>query len=148
MFLISLVPIIGGSLHARRERTLVHAERMKALDLGRELPDDVATARIKATFGKSPASDESGGERSLAHKCFSTALWVAFWGFAAAAGLGGSQTIAGVAYAIAASTGAIGVTAMICGAILGAQAPVAGQPGRFSKPRIEDDALDVVPCRG
>ena len=148
MFLISLVPIIGGFLHARRERTLVHAERMKALDLGRELPDDVATARIKAAFGKSSASDKSGGGESLAAKCFSTALWVAFWGFAAATGLGGSQVSTGVAYAIAASAGAIGVTAMICGAILGAQAPVAADPGHFSKPRVEDDALDVVSCRG
>jgi len=148
VFLISLVPIIGGFLHARRERTLIHAERMKALDLGREMPDDVATARIKAAFGKSSASDESGKGESLAAKCFSTALWVAFWGFAAAAGLGGSQVSTGVAYAIAASAGAIGVTAMICGAILGARPPVAAVPGRFSKPRVEDDALDVVSCRG
>ncbi len=148
VFLISLVPIVGGLLHARRERTLVHAERMKALELGRELPDEAATARIKAAFGKSSASDESGGGEPLAAKCFSTALWVAFWGFAAAAGLGGSQASAGVAYAIAASAGAIGVTAMICGAILGGRAPVAARPGRSSKPRIEDDAFDVVSCRG
>jgi len=148
VFLISLVPIVGGFLHAHRERSLVHAERMKALELGRELPDDVATARIKAAFGKSSDTDKSGGGESLPAKCFSTALWVAFWGFAAAAGLGGSQVSSGVAYAIAASAGAIGVTAMICGAILGARAPVATVPGRFSKSRIEDDALDVVSCRG
>jgi len=148
VFVMSLVPIIGGFLHARRERTLVHSERMKALDLGRELPDDVATARINAAFGNTSASVEGGGGESLSAKCFSTAFWVAFWGFAAAAGLGGSQVSTGVAYAIAASAGAIGVTAMICGAVLGARAPVAALPGRVPKPRIEDDALDVVSCRG
>ena len=54
-------------------------------------------------------------------KCFSTALWVAFWGFAAAAGLGGADVNAGVAYAIASSAGAIGVTAIICGTVLAAR---------------------------
>jgi hypothetical protein len=37
---------------------------------------------------------------------------------------------------------------MICGAILGARAPVAGERNRLSKTTIEDDALDVVSCRG
>ena len=67
VFLISLVAIVGGLLQARRERTLNHAERMKALELGRELPDDVATARIKAAFGQSSAP-EDGGRESLASK--------------------------------------------------------------------------------
>jgi hypothetical protein len=148
VFVLSIVPIVGGLLHARRERTLVHAERMKALELSRELPDDVATARIQAAFGQVPAPDKSVEEESLPAKCFSTAFWVAFWGFAGAAGLGGSNVSPGVAYAIAASTGAIGVTAMICGAILGARASAVSIPTRSAKHTIEDDALDVVSCRG
>src|ERR1022692_4591955 len=38
--LIIVVAIVGGFLHSRRERLLTHAERMKALELGREMPDD------------------------------------------------------------------------------------------------------------
>lgn len=148
VFLISIVPIIGGIWHSRREQTFVHAERIKALELGRDLPDDVATARIRAAFGKPEVSDERGDGESLSAKCFSTAFWVAFWGFGSAAGLGGSQTSVGVAYAIAASAGAIGVTAMICGAVLGARTPAEAPRYRSSKQRIEDDALDVVSCRG
>jgi hypothetical protein len=106
VFVLSIVPIVGGLLHARRERTLVHAERMKALELGRDLPDVVATTRIQAAFGKSSPQEKTDVEESLPAKCFSTAFWVAFWGFAGAAGLGGSNVSPGVAYAIAASTGA------------------------------------------
>jgi len=52
MILLALVGIVGGFLHYRRERLLTHKERMKALELGAELPDDVATARIKAVYGE------------------------------------------------------------------------------------------------
>ena len=145
-FLIALVAIVGGFLHYRRERLLSHQERMKALDLGREMPDDVSTARIKAAFGtlsSGHAEDESG---SLARKCFSTALWVAFWGFLAASQ--GGWVNHAIAIAVAASVGAIGVTAMICGTILAFRPPAETTPRPVSKPAVEADALDVVSCRG
>jgi hypothetical protein len=151
--LVSLVAIIGGFVHCRRERLLRHAERMKALELGRELPDDVATARIKAAFGNpSSGSDEDGSEPAahatelLPRKMFTTALWIAFWGFLFAA-QGGSASHA-VAIAIAVSTGAIGVSAMICGTILALRAPAPVTASATSKPKIEDDAFDVVSRRG
>ena len=149
MFLLSVIPIVGGLIYAHRERLLTHAERMKALELGAELPDRAATARIKAAFGQS-TGDDDGGNEPLARRCFSTAVWVAFWGFAAAAGLGGADVNAGVAYAIAASAGAIGVTAVICGTHL-ALRPAAGPHGSGirAKPTNNDaDAFDVVSCRG
>lgn len=37
---IVLVPVVLGICHARNERELEHAERMKALELGRALPGD------------------------------------------------------------------------------------------------------------
>ena len=37
---IVLVPVVLGIRHARLERELEHAERMKALELGRTLPED------------------------------------------------------------------------------------------------------------
>ena len=40
MIPITLVPVILGLRHARVERQLEHAERMKALEVGRTLPQD------------------------------------------------------------------------------------------------------------
>ncbi len=146
-FLVVVVPAVGLVLHYRRERTLLHAERMKALELGRELPLDAAAARIQAAAAASAAEDDNS-RGALARKCFSTALWVAFWGFGAGVGMEGVKSHAGVAYAIAAATGAIGVTAVICGAILAIRAPIGPAADRSSKPAIEDDAFDVVSRRG
>jgi hypothetical protein len=140
---ICLVAIFGGFMQVRRERLLTHAERMKALELGRSMPDDAATARIRAAFGKLTGSDE---ESTPSRKCFSTAVWVAFWGFMAAAS--GAAASTGVALGIAASVGAIGVTAIICGTVLAAQES-ATRPTSFApKPTIEEDAFDVVSSRG
>jgi hypothetical protein len=149
VFLLSIVPIVGGFMYARRGLLLTHAERMKALELGVDLPDHAATARIRAAQGQSPA-DDRGGNESLARKCFSTALWVAFWGFGAAAGLGGADVNAGVVYAIASSAGAIGVTAIVCGTVLASRpAPTSDYSNVHAKPTNADaDAFDVVSCRG
>ena len=145
MTLLGLVAIVGGLLHYRRERLLTHQERMKALELGRELPDDAATARIKAAFGDDK-SDDKAESRSLARTCFSTALWVGFWGFLAASQGGWANT--GIAIAIAGSAGAIGVTAMICGAILGMRESPASPTAVAAKSVVESDAFDVVSSRG
>ena len=129
---------------------MLFRSRMKALELGAQLPDDAATARVRASSGQS-ASANDGDEGSLPRKCYSTAVWVAFWGFAAAAGLGGAAVSAGVAYAIAASAGAIGVTAVICGTVLASRAPVANLANKYGKPKTDDvdaEAFDVVSCRG
>lgn len=158
--LVGLVAMTGGFLKTRRERLLTHEERMKALELGREMPDDAATARIKAVWGSSSGSDGEkekdhdgdGSSDPLPGKCFSTAIWVAFWGFLAAGqghvtGNGRTDTTA-VAIAIAASVGAIGVTAVICGTILASRAPTSPTRVAMGKPEIDSDALDVVSRRG
>jgi hypothetical protein len=151
--LVLLVAIVGGFLHHRRERLLRHEERMKALELGREMPDDAATARIKAVFGSPSSDSDDDGSEPVAHgpgflprKMFTTALWIAFWGFLFAA-QGGTANQA-LAIAIAVSTGAIGVAAMICGTILALRAPTTATRSHLSKPVIESDAFDVVSRRG
>jgi hypothetical protein len=51
---IILVPVILGLRHARIERECEHAERMKALELGRTLPGDEpwwSPARISVAIG-------------------------------------------------------------------------------------------------
>lgn len=145
--LVGLVAIVGGFLHYRRERLLAHAERMKALELGRELPDDAATARIKAVFrGTSAGGSDDSEDFSPARKCYSTALWVAFWGFLFASQVDVHGAHA-VAIAIAASVGAVGVTAMICGTILASRVSVPRSPVA-SKGPTDPDAFDLVGRRG
>jgi hypothetical protein len=146
LFLIGLVATIGGFLHHRRERLLTHEERMKALELGRQMPDDAATARIKAAFGVSSSGDKAEESDSLARKCFSTALWVAFWGFLAASQ--GGWVNHSIAIAIAASVAVIGVTAFICGTILAARSPAKPSGTSHAKEHFEADAFDVVSRRG
>jgi len=143
---ICLVPIIGGFLQAHRERQWTHLERMKALEMGQEWPDDAAAARIKAAFGQASGSDNDRG--ALARKCFSTAIWVAFWGFIAASSSAGVGFGSGVAQTIAASVGAVGVTAVICGTILASRVPVTVQSASATKPQTDADAYDVVAGRG
>jgi hypothetical protein len=145
-FMIALVAIGGGFIHYRRERLLSHKERMKALELGREMPDSAAAAQIRAAFGAISGAEKDEESGSLARKCYSTALWVAFWGFLAA-GQGGWVNYA-IAIAIAASVGAIGVTAMICGTILAARSTLDAPVNHVYKSRIEADGLDVVSRRG
>ncbi len=149
LFLLTVIPIVGGFIYAHRERALTHAERMKALELGAELPDRAATARIKAALGQ-PTGEVDGGKDSPSRRCFSTAVWVAFWGFAAAAGLGGADVNTGVAYAIASSAGAIGVTAVICGTVLASRSAHAAYDAINHAKHANDDAdaFDVVSCRG
>jgi hypothetical protein len=147
MVLLGLVALVGGFLHTRRGRLLLHEERMKALELGRELPNDVKSAGNEAAY----AAGSRGGEgepQSLARKCFSTAFWVGLVGFLfASQGAWANQGIA-IAIAIAASAGTIGVTAMICGTILAMRTPPGPAPGATTKDLIESDAYDVVSRRG
>jgi hypothetical protein len=158
LVLLGLVAIVGGFLQTRRERLLTHQERLKALELGREIPDDVATARMKVAGGitssgeKADSSDNGeGATGALSRKCFSTAVWVAFWGFLAASQNSLTQsptaTIA-VAIAIAASAAAIGITAVICGTILAVRTSTSRDQRATRKAEIERDALDVVSRRG
>lgn len=143
--LISLVAIVGGFLQCRRERLLGHKERMRALELGQAMPDEPAIARLKVAFGggSNQSDDEEG--RSPARKCFSTTLWIAFWGFLAA---GQGFHNPAVSIAIAGSVGAIGVAGMIGGTILALRQPAGPAPRPMSKPVVQADEFDVVSCRG
>ena len=130
--LVGLVAVVGGLLHARRGRLLAHEERMKALELGRGLPEDEARVRAQAGEGK-----------SMAARCFETTGWVAGCGFLFAMG---SSSVAekdrpnqAVAVAIAVSAGVVGVAGLICGTVLAAKATDAG-PAPI-KPRFDPEGL-------
>jgi hypothetical protein len=147
MTLLGLAAIVGGLLHSRRERLLTHQERMKALELGRELPDDAPIARLKKVLDARWGSDKSDG-RSMARRCFSTALWVPFWGFVFASQGVWVNTGLAAAIVIVCSAGAIAVTAIICGTILAVHERSTSSQLADAKPLIESDAFDVVSSRG
>src|SRR5262249_462597 len=109
-------------------------------------PDHAATAQIKAAFGHLASGNEGEGNDSLARKCFSTALWVAFWGFVA--GSQGGWINPSIAIAIAAPVGAIGVTAMVWGTVPRFRFRAEPSHRPVSKPLTDADAFDVVSRRG
>lgn len=138
-----LTLVIGGFLQTRRSRLLMHAERMKALDLGRELPDDAEMARLKVAsqVQKAGQADEAEvGEKSFASRCYSTTAGICGTGFVFAWLSGSNQA---VALTMAAATGAVGVTGMICGTIL-ATRPEPSRESRTasnSKPMYDPEAV-------
>ena len=74
---IGLVAILMGFLQARRERLLTHAERMKALEMGRPVPDSPDVARIKAAMGTGTEEEPTAPLTArYARRCFGVALWV------------------------------------------------------------------------
>ncbi len=131
--------MIGCFFYYRRERSLTHAERMKALEMGQPLPDDPETAKIKAkaarTLAMKPAEMPSG-EKSLANQCYATTGYICGGGFFFAFVVGGPA-----AYALAAATGAIGVTGMICGTILATREVKSEPPRVYSKPQFDPEAV-------
>lgn len=152
--LVGIVAIAGHFSSVRRDRMLTHEERMKALELGR----DIGPALGSAALVKSASGDQNdggdtvglGSSDALARKCFSTAVWVAFWGFVAASqshmvGPPGQYKWA-VSIAIAAAVGSIGVTAMICGAVIASRSsPAPSTRGLATdKPVVDRDAFETV----
>ncbi len=148
--LVGLVAIIGGFLHYRRERVLLHAERMKALELGQPIPEDRGTTQQKAVLSALSDPPESDPDRAMARKCFSTAIWVAFWGFLFAGGSASSSSER-VAFVIAFGTGTTALAAVIGGSVLAHRASVMGKSRQAetftAKGPYEPDAYDVVGSR-
>ncbi len=81
VFLVVLFWMFGSFLYYRRERTLTHTERMKALELGQPLPGDPETAKIKAKTARTMSDDGSDQEKSLAHQCYATTSYIVGAGF-------------------------------------------------------------------
>jgi hypothetical protein len=144
IILISVICSIGGFLHYRRERLLMHAERMNALELGRDMPDDPATARLKATYQAEQAekpeepSSTPGAPKSPASQCYSTTTSVCCTGFVFA-WLSGTNLA--VAVAIASATGAVGVTGLICGTVLASKSTEPSRMVAHSKPIFDPEAV-------
>jgi hypothetical protein len=128
---VVLVPIILGIRQARHERELEHAERMKALELGRTLPRDESwwsLPRIGVAIG--------GGVPAVVFFC----AWQA------------SETLDDPLPAWIAAT-VVGLAAVISGSVLSARHYLRGSGpaeigGNNGKLHVDEDAYDVVSSRG
>lgn len=130
---IILVPTIMGIKYAQKERELDHAERMKALELGRTLPRDESwwsPARISVAFGVGLpigvflCAAKASGEPNA----WSLIIWL--------------------------SAGIVGLSGVLSGAYLAfhhfenAANPRRDADYAGSKPEVDADAFDVVGNRG
>jgi hypothetical protein len=127
-----LVPTILVLRHARLERELEHAERIKALELGRTLPQDEprwTPARICVAIG--------------------AGVPIGVFGLAFLA----SQTV-NDPQPVWVAAGFIGVAGVVCGTFLAGHYLTHDSPSKWvvnlgqTKPDVEADALDVVGSRG
>jgi hypothetical protein len=126
---VVLVPVILGMKQARLDRELEHAERIKALEVGRSLPQDEpwwTPARVSVAIG----------------------VWVPvgvfFCAWMASLNIGYEG---GVWFAAT----AVGTAAVACGSALAYKQltlPSPAEPQRADKPPVDADAFDVVGRRG
>ncbi len=128
---LSIAPlaIIMGIRHDRRKRELEHMERMRALELGRKLPQDepwLSPTKIALVIGGFvPLVVFSSVATATARSGFHEGMWIA-------AGL--------------VSTAAVISGSVLAGTSLRRDATSTGSLD--NKPYVEEDAYDVVSSRG
>jgi hypothetical protein len=130
---VVLVPVILGIKYARYERELEHAERIKALELGRTLPKDEpwwTLPRIAVAIGAG------------------VPVAVFFCAWQASVALGEPEHAAWIGASI------VGLASVVCGSVLTGvhffRRDRASErvDGLSAKPRFDADAYDVVSRRG
>ncbi|MDR3632376.1 MAG: hypothetical protein P4L84_00990 [Isosphaeraceae bacterium] len=123
-----IVPVALGMKHARRERELEHAERMRALELGSTLPQDEpwwTPGRLGLALGLGvPLGVFACAALATAAEGYHAGIWLA-----------------------AAVVGSAGV---VWGSDLAARGSVSREavPAYSVKPSVEEDAFDVAGARG
>ncbi len=138
LLILVALPIHYAMIHARRERELEHAERMKALELGRPFPG--------SNFGSDAWRNPARVAVAIGAGVPISVMIVAW--------LATPEGRSEIAYAIWPAAGAVGVAGVICGTVLAARLPASGRPSRGfetadAKPAADDpDAFDVVGRRG
>jgi hypothetical protein len=128
-FAIPPVAIVLHHRSERRKRELEHIERMRALELGRTLPQDEpwwSPLRIALLIGAGVPSVAflSAGLTTLAAG-YHESMWIA--------------------------VGMTGISSVICGSILAGQSlnrQKTSEPLDAPKPYVDEDAYDVVSARG
>ena len=123
----TFIPIILGFRHARRTRELDHAERMKALEVGRPMPGE----------GKNEPSSNSSRIALSIGAGVPIGVFGCAWLTSTAAGYHESIWIA---------SALVGTAGVVCGSILAALSIKSEKSS--AKPVVEEDAYDVVASRG
>jgi hypothetical protein len=154
-----LLGAVLSYLYYRRCRLLTHAERMKALEMGRELPDDSTVAQLRAVMGTTARRDNANPELitsgALAKRCFSVALWVPLGAIVATQAFsrfhGGAEATLWTAVALITSA------SLICGTVLATRSTSDSKNGTTELPignhraktaDHDPDAYDVAGRRG
>ncbi|MDR3618526.1 MAG: hypothetical protein P4L85_04180 [Paludisphaera borealis] len=135
LMIVVALPVVLGMRHAAKDQEFQHAERLKAIEMGRPLPGDPA-------HEGSPRTAVAG-----------IGVWVPISALVIAlAATTGSQNSEAAGVAIWVSAGGVGVTGLICGTIL-AMSTMA-RDGRTAdchapaKHRFEESEIDTVSRRG
>jgi hypothetical protein len=131
--IVVALPVVLSMRQAAKDREFQHAERLKALEMGRPMPGE--------TVAQGPASAIGIG------------FWVPICVFGIA--VGASQVSHGAATEVAiwVSAGCVGVTALICGTILAMRAQAldgraADHLASAAKPSFDEHEVDTVSRRG
>ncbi len=135
-----------AAIDARREKLRFQAARLRALELGQPFPEETPKPTPAEVIAAATVPEDSLA--GMAKTCYSSIVWVAFWGFLFASQSGSVKgALAGVSIAIAVSTGAICVACAICGTILASRSPKA--TASLGEKLVGDpDVFDVAGMRG
>jgi hypothetical protein len=134
--LVCFFTIVAMFVQTRRGRELEHAEKMKAIEMGRPWPLDKAEAK--------PAPEAAGPPEPLPSALIKS-VPLGSLGIAA-----GASVILRPEPMVWLAAGAVGMTSLICGTVLSLrQGPATPrQEMNPAKPVSDPDALDVVGRRG
>lgn len=133
------LPVVLSFRHSARRREFEHAERMKALEVGRPW---------SSADPVEPASADSSDNKAI-----TLGIWVPLGALGIALAASSSHGPGNPAgWTIWLAAGAVGVTGVICGTILALRSPSSGiatRPiGNDAKAMVDDDAFDTVSRRG
>ena len=135
LMIVVALPVVLSMRHAAKDRELLHAERLKALEMGRPLPGETATQTSAGASG--------------------VGVWVPICVFGIAlAATQHSENSQAIGVAVWISAGCVGVTGVICGTILTLnnamkESRAAGRPALPpAKPQFEEHEIDTVSRRG
>jgi hypothetical protein len=145
--LFSYPIILWGIRHDRLRREMEHAERMKALEVGRDWPADARDPIAVAVQAQSSARRPADPAWSLARKCVSLAFWLPVGVFLVTQGRGNHFGIWG-GTALIASTSLVCATTLVLRRSATGQRPAAAPYQANGKAAYDPDAFDVVGRRG
>ena len=129
LMIVVALPVVLSMRQAAKDRELLHAERLKALEMGRPLPGEATTQSSAGATG--------------------VGVWVPICAFGIAlAATQHSENSQAADFAAWISAGCVGVTGVICGTILTLHNAMKDGQSAPAKPQFEEHEIDTVSSRG